>query len=100
MKRRRKRAAESLLYKVVEISNVDEGSLERTVNDWVPKGWAFDGVQFAMRESSKRPSMAFVFFTRLGEAKPVKAPAATPPQPAVFKNAYDRLRELAEGGDE
>jgi hypothetical protein len=26
-----------------------------------------DGVQFAMRESSKRPAMAFVFFTREGE---------------------------------
>lgn len=55
-----------LQYKVVELSNVDEGSLERVVNEWVPRGWALDGVQFAMRESSKRPSMAFVFFTREG----------------------------------
>jgi hypothetical protein len=56
----------ALQFKVVELSNVDEGTLERTVNDWVRQGWAFDGVQFAMRESSKRPSMAFVFFTREG----------------------------------
>lgn len=55
-----------LLYKVVELSNVDESSLEDTVNTWVKKGWTFDGVQFAMRESSKRPSMGFVFFTRPG----------------------------------
>ena len=48
---------------------MDEGSLERTVNDWIPKGWNLDGVQFAMRESSKRPAMAFVFFTREGEAR-------------------------------
>lgn len=58
-----------LQYKVVELSNVDEGSLERTVNDWVRQGWTFDGVQFAMRESSKRPAMGFVFFTREGVAE-------------------------------
>lgn len=55
-----------LLYKVVELSTVDESALERTVNQWVPRGWKLEGVQFAMRESSKRPSMAFVFFTREG----------------------------------
>lgn len=68
----RRRPAEptrrALHYKVVELSNVDEGALERTVNEWVSSGWTFDGVQFAMRESSKRPSMAFVFFTREGPA--------------------------------
>ncbi len=47
---------------------MDEGSLERTLNEWVPKGWNLDGVQFAMREASKRPAMAFVFFTREGTA--------------------------------
>ena len=26
--------------------------------------WKFENLQFAMRESSKRPSMAFVMFTR------------------------------------
>jgi hypothetical protein len=56
----------ALHYKVVELSTVDEGALERALNEWVPQGWTFDGVQFAMRESSKRPSMAFVFFTREG----------------------------------
>jgi hypothetical protein len=59
--------ARALHYKVVELSNVDEGALERTLNEWVSRGWTFDGVQFAMRESSKRPSMGFVFFTREGE---------------------------------
>ena len=56
----------ALHYKVVELSSVDEHTLERTINEWVPMGWKFDGLQFAMRESSKRPSMAFVFFTREG----------------------------------
>ena len=53
-----------LQYKVVELSTVDEGALERTLNTWTAQGWNLDGVQFAMRESSKRPAMAFVFFTR------------------------------------
>ena len=51
-------------YKVVELSLVTDDKLEEAVNAWVHQGWQFDGVQFAMRDSSKRPSMAFVFFTR------------------------------------
>ncbi len=55
------------IYKVVEVSVVTEESLEEVLNEWTGKGWRFDGMQFAMRESSKRPSMAFVLFTREGE---------------------------------
>lgn len=53
-----------LAYKVVEVMNVTEDVLEEALNEWVAKGWTFDGMQFAMRESSKRPSMAFLMFTR------------------------------------
>lgn len=53
-----------LEYKVVESSNVEDAELETIINEWVRQGWAFDGMQFAMRESSKRPSMAFLLFTR------------------------------------
>ena len=52
-----------LQYKVVELSTVSEETLEETLNEWTGKGWRFEGVQFAMRESSKRPAMAFVIFT-------------------------------------
>lgn len=55
-------------YKVVEVSNVNDEALEEVLNDWVARGWRFDGLHFAMRESSKRPSMAFVIFTREEEA--------------------------------
>jgi hypothetical protein len=55
---------ETTVYKVVEASTVTDEALERIINEWVPKGWTLDGVQFAMRESSKRPAMAFVLFTR------------------------------------
>jgi hypothetical protein len=53
-----------LKYKVVEISTVSEDILEETLNEWTQKGWTFDGMHFAMRESQKRPSMAFVVFTQ------------------------------------
>ncbi len=56
-----------LIYKVVEISTVTEVELEEALNKWVSQGWQFDGMQFAMRESSKRPAMAFVIFCREGE---------------------------------
>ncbi len=52
------------LYKVVEASTVTDEALERILNEWSARGWRPDGIQFAMRESSKRPSMAFVLFTR------------------------------------
>jgi hypothetical protein len=53
-----------LVYKVVEVNTVSEDMLEEVLNEWTDKGWHFEGMQFAMRESSKRPSMAFVTFTR------------------------------------
>jgi hypothetical protein len=53
-----------LEYKVVEIGSVTEDELANVLNEWTSRGWRFDGMQFAMRESSKRPSMAFVIFTR------------------------------------
>ena len=53
-----------LEYKVVESSTVTDEELTRLINEQVGQGWAFDGIQFAMRESSKRPAMAFLMFTR------------------------------------
>ena len=53
-----------LEYKVVESSTVTDEELTRVINEWVAQGWTFDGLQFAMRESSKRPAMAFVMFTK------------------------------------
>ena len=59
-----------ILYKVVELSSVTDQELEQVLNEWTGQGWSFDGVHFAMRESSKRPAMAFVTFTReLGGAE-------------------------------
>ena len=54
----------ALRYKVVECSSPTDEDLEGVVNEWIEKGWRFEGFHFAMRESSKRPAMAFVTFTR------------------------------------
>jgi hypothetical protein len=105
-------APRSLQYKVAELSTVDEQALERVVNEHAARGWALDGVQFAMREQSKRPSMAFVFFTREGPAEDggrevedarshlarlAEEPDERPPVPV---SAYERLRQLADSDDE
>jgi hypothetical protein len=54
----------SLRYKVVELGTVTDDEIEKALNEWTAEGWQFDTMQFAMRDSSKRPSMAFVTFTR------------------------------------
>ena len=61
-------------YKVVEIMVVTDENIESVLNEWTPKGWTLDGIRFAMRESQKRPSMAFVIFTRTLPDPEVKAP--------------------------
>ena len=51
-------------YRIIELSTVTDEEIEKVVNQYICDGWNFECVQFAMREASKRPSMAFVFFTR------------------------------------
>jgi hypothetical protein len=85
----------------VELSTVDEGSLERTVNVWVRQGWRLENVQFAMRESSKRPAMAFVFFTRADGAMAAETAAVTESKTQTRAvDAWSRLAALAAEGEE
>jgi hypothetical protein len=51
-------------YKVVETSVVVDEELERILNATTREGWILDGIQFAMRDSSQRPTMAFLIFKR------------------------------------
>jgi len=53
-----------MIYKVVEICMVTDEEIERTLNEWVGKGYFFESIQFVVAVSSKRPTMAFLFFTR------------------------------------
>ncbi len=61
-------AAPTVRYKVVELSTVTDEALEEVLNEWTPKGWHLDGIQFAMRETSRRPAMAFIVFSRSGRS--------------------------------
>ena len=53
-----------VIYKVVETSDVTDVEIERLLNEWTAEGWTLDTMQFAMRDASKRPAMAFLVFTR------------------------------------
>ncbi len=51
-------------YKVVETSTVTDEEIEKILNDWTAQGYFFESVHFVTAESSRRPKMAFVFFTK------------------------------------
>ena len=55
-------------YKVVETGTVTDDMLESILNEWTGQGWSLDSMQFAMRDSSRRPCMAFITFTREHES--------------------------------
>jgi len=56
-----------IVYKVVETSEVTDIEIERILNETTAEGWTLDAMQFAVRESSKRPAMAFLTFTRAAD---------------------------------
>jgi hypothetical protein len=55
-------------YKVIETSDVTEDGLEEILNHWTGQGWRYDGMQFVVKESARRPSMAFILFVKAEEA--------------------------------
>ncbi len=57
------------VYKVVELTTVTDEELERVINEWVGQDWILDTIQFAMRDASKRPAMAFILFTKTDDIK-------------------------------
>ncbi len=90
-------------YKVVELATVDDVSIERAINTWVLEGWKYDGMQFAMRESSKRPSMAFVLFTRMTRKPRIRTQSDTSvevPKPTLLREAWKRLHAKQDGHEE
>ncbi len=58
-----------MVYKVVETSTVTDEEIEKILNEWVARGYVFESIQFVTSVSSKRPVMAFFFFTRREEAQ-------------------------------
>jgi hypothetical protein len=82
------RVAPRTRWKIVESSSVTDESLEAIVNEFTGAGWTFEGIQFAMRESSKRPAMAFVLFTKAlseqeGAAAEPQSRSEAVPEPAA-----------------
>jgi len=51
-------------YKVVETSTVTDEEIEKILNEWTAKEYVFESIQFVTAVSSKRPTMAFLFFTK------------------------------------
>ncbi len=51
-------------YKVVELTEVTDKEIEETLNVWTAKGYRFDAIHFVTREGFRRPSMAFMVFTK------------------------------------
>lgn len=71
----------ALQFKFVELSIVTDESLELCVNEWIPQGWTLEGIRFVMTEHSRRPSMAFVSFTREAPADIADGEAPRKPPP-------------------
>ena len=53
-----------IVYKVVEVTTVTDESIEEALNTWTNQGYLLDGIHFAMKESTRRPAMAFVVFLK------------------------------------
>ncbi len=51
-------------YKFVELSIVTDETIQEAVNAWISRGWLLEGIRFVTSEASRRPSMAFISFTR------------------------------------
>jgi len=58
--------------RVRETMDVSEENLTSLVNEMLAAGYYLDAMHFAMRESSKRPSMAFLIFYKDIEEDEVK----------------------------
>ncbi len=43
---------------------VTDEEIEKIVNEWTSRGYLFESVHFVTSDSSRRPKMAFLFFTR------------------------------------
>ena len=56
-----------MTYKVVETSTVTDVEIERILNEWTRQGYSFASIQFVTSQASRRPVMAFLFFTEQGE---------------------------------
>ncbi|GAB4236786.1 MAG: hypothetical protein OHK0028_13820 [Deltaproteobacteria bacterium] len=50
-------------WRVVEVVDVSDRAIEEALNAAAGDGWRFDSVHFVTQPGSRRPAMAFLFFT-------------------------------------
>jgi hypothetical protein len=51
-------------YKVVEIPKVFDEEIEAELNRWTAEGYRFESIHFVTQPGNRRPTMAFLFFSR------------------------------------
>jgi len=59
-------AEERPSYRVEELSDVNDRTIEEALNRASKDGFRFESVHFVTQPGNRRPSMAFLFFTRAG----------------------------------
>ena len=55
-------------YRVVELSEVSDHAIQDALNRESGEGFRFESIHFVTQQGSRRPAMAFLFFTREGRA--------------------------------
>ena len=53
-------------YRVVELSDVSDKTLEEALNQATGEGFRFESIHFVTQPGGRRPGMAFLFFTSEG----------------------------------
>jgi hypothetical protein len=51
-------------YRVVELSDVSDRTIEEALNRVTAEGFRFESIHFVSQPGTRRPTMAFLFFTR------------------------------------
>jgi hypothetical protein len=54
---------------VVEVADVCDRGIEEALNAAAADGWRFESVHFVTQPGSRRPAMAFLFFTAAAPAQ-------------------------------
>ncbi|HEY3489747.1 MAG TPA: hypothetical protein VGK27_06465 [Candidatus Deferrimicrobiaceae bacterium] len=55
---------ENAPYRVIELSEVSDRAIEQALNAAMADGYRFESINFVTQHGSRRPTMAFLFFTR------------------------------------
>ncbi|MCL1925687.1 MAG: hypothetical protein FWF95_00940 [Syntrophorhabdaceae bacterium] len=57
----------ALSYRVTELTEVSDQSIEEALNRGGSEGYRFESIHFVVQPGNRRPTMAFLFFTRMQE---------------------------------